>query len=117
MNCTVRGSWTAGSTLIGCLVVGMVILGLAGCSSMKVVTDYSDGIDFMAYETFAYTDSNQNLSTVHPLNHRRIVDAIKGEMGEEGFVEVDADPDVYVTYYASTDQQIVLNTTGRCIIR
>jgi len=89
-----------------------VLLMLSGCSSMKVTTDWSESTDFDRFETFMYKDSDQNLSSANPLNHRRVVDAINREMIAEGFLEVAENPDVFVTYYAAIDEQIVLNSTN-----
>ena len=97
----------------GLMVLGLAVLGmLTGCSSMKVVTDYSEAVDFNQFRTFKYVNSNQNLASANQLHHRRVVDAINREMVVEGFVEVDADPDVFVTYFAGVDKQVILNTTG-----
>ena len=103
----------SGPMVLGLLVLLMpALLMLSGCSSMKVTTDWSESADFDRFETFIYKDSDQNLSSANPLNHRRVIDAINREMVAEGFVEVDENPDVFVTYYAGIDEQIVLNSTS-----
>ena len=52
------------------------------------------------------------LNDTSPLTHRRIVNAIRGEMVSAGLAEVDSDPDLYVTYYGDVDKSTVIMTTG-----
>ncbi len=84
---------------------------LAGCSSMRVWTDYGEGVDFAEFQTFQYRDSDTNLASSSPLVHQRIVATIEREMAASGLDRVDADPDVFVSYYASTTEQLQFNTT------
>jgi hypothetical protein len=46
-----------------------------------------------------------------PLAHQRIVNAIKSGMTTSGFIEVDENPDVFVNYNGSVDQQLRFDTT------
>jgi len=100
------------------LVNGMIILSLAvlalmtACSSMKIATDYSEETDFKQFSTFKYVDSDQNLAATYNLQHQRVVEAIKQEMVSEGYSEVATNPDVFVTYFAGIDKQVILHSTG-----
>ena len=90
----------------------LVVLVLsAGCSSMKVTTDYSEAADFGTLTTFQYQEGDQTIADTNQLVHGRIVGAIKRAMEANGFTEVDSNPDVHVTYYGEETQQVVLNTT------
>ena len=93
--------------LIFCLAAGL----LFGCSSTRVITDFAEGTDFSAFRTFEYRDSPNNLAVSSPLIHQRIVNAIRSEMLNSGLREVTKDPDVFVTYHGSTQQQIQFQTT------
>jgi hypothetical protein len=84
---------------------------LVGCSSLRVTTDYAEGTEFSNFRTFAYRDSDHSVAVSSPLAHRRIVNAIKQGMTSSGLAEVDENPDVYVTYYGSTDRQTHFHTT------
>ena len=90
------------------MVVGL----LAGCSTMTVVTDYSESADFSRFKTFQYKETDMTIADTNPLAHRRIVDTIRQEMIANGLTEVDSDPDVYVTYYGKVKEQIILNSTN-----
>ena len=91
---------------------GLIILGLlAGCSTMKVVTDYSESVDFSRFKTFQYKETDMTIADTNPLAHRRIVSAIRQEMIASGLTEVDSDPDVYVTYYGKVNERIILHSS------
>lgn len=94
------------------LTYALILLTLAvGCSSMSVQTDFAQDVDFSEFKTFRYDESDSSLATSSPLAHQRIVAAIRQEMTASGFSEVDADPDLHVTYYAATAQQVQFQTT------
>jgi hypothetical protein len=94
------------------ILLGAISLALlVGCSSVRVNTDYAAGTDFSAYQTFRYQDSDDSVADSDPLAHQRIVEAIRRGMFGAGLAEVEADADVFVTYRASTDQQLRFDTT------
>ncbi len=84
---------------------------LVGCSSVQVTTDSAEGTDFSAFRTFQYRDSTNSLAVSSPLSHQRIVNAIRRGMLSSGLSEVQENPDVFVTYYGSLDQQTHFQTT------
>lgn len=89
----------------------MLLTLVVGCSSMSVQTDFSQDVDFSEFKTFKYEDSDTSLATSAPLAHGRIVAAIRREMSASRFSEVDTDPDLHVTYYGATNQQVQFQTT------
>ncbi|HAB14927.1 MAG TPA: DUF4136 domain-containing protein [Verrucomicrobiota bacterium] len=84
---------------------------LVGCSSPRVTTDFAEGTSFSGFRTFQYKDSTNSLAVSSPLSHQRIVNAIRAGMISSGFIEVEVNPDLFVTYYGSTDQQTHFHTT------
>ena len=91
--------------------LGVIALGLLiGCSSTSVHTDYSVDADFSKFRTFEYRDSANTVERTAPLAHQRIVAAIREGMTSSGLTEVESNPDVFVTYYGSTDQQLQFST-------
>jgi hypothetical protein len=95
------------SILLLSLLVGLLV----GCSSTRVTTDSAEGTDFSAFRTFQYRDSSNTLAVSSPLSHQRIVTAIRHGMINSGLIEATADPDLFVTYYASTERETHFNTT------
>lgn len=93
-------------------ILAVIALGLlAGCSSINVNSDYSVDADFSQFETFQYRGSSNTVEAAAPLAHQRIVDAIRTGMRSSGLTETDGEPDVYVSYYGSTDDEIRFTTT------
>ena len=90
----------------------LTLLILSGCSTMNVVTDYSEQANFTKFHTFQYQESSNTFADTSPLAHQRIVDGIKDEMTAAGFREANADPDLYVTYYGEKNETIELQTIG-----
>ena len=93
------------------LLATMMVVLMAGCSTMSVNTDYSVDADFSQYRTFQYQRSGNDVEATNPLVHQRIVNAVREAVANAGFEEVDSDPDVYVTYHGSTNQQLRFDTT------
>ena len=64
-----------------------MILGLAaGCSSMRINTDYSEAADFSAFRTFQFKETDDSFAGINQLVHQRIVDTLTQEMKAEGFI-------------------------------
>lgn len=87
-----------------CLLLPAVV----GCD--KVQVDYDKDAPFSSYKTYMWADGN-DVDEINELVHRRIVAAIDEQMRLEGFQQVQSDPDVYVTYHATFEDQMVVDTT------
>lgn len=97
------------TSLLICLLATVVFA--TGCSSLRITTDHADGVDFSAFETFKYRESETSLARSNQLVDQRIVEALRREMTASGLSEVESGADVFVTYYGSTSESIRLNTT------
>ena len=89
----------------------LLVLGLAGCSSMTVNHDWAREADFSKYKTFQYKATEGNIADSNPLGDQRLVAGIKREMTAKGFTEASSNPDVYVTYHGEDKEGISLDTT------
>ena len=91
----------------------LVVLGLAATPALaqKVTVDYAKSFDFKSVKTFQYTDT-KDTNAKNELVDGRIKDAIVRELTEGGLKQVDANPDIYVTYHYSSKDDTVYNTTG-----
>ena len=95
-------------------VLGLVIvLGLAATPAMaqKVTIDYAHDFDFKAVKTFQYIDTKDS-NVKNELMADRIEEMIKKEMREGGTVEVQSDPDLYITYHVTSQENTRYNTTS-----
>lgn len=81
---------------------------MVGCD-LKTVVDYDRNADFSQITTYAWAD--QEHPEVSDLTHRRIVDAVNAQLIHNGLSEVDADPDVYITYHGGRAEKVSVNTT------
>lgn len=80
---------------IGFLLIVLEVVFSSCGSSLKVSTDYDKTIDFKKYKTFSVYDLKQT-GSVNPANADRIVNAIKKQMKEKGFVEDTQNPDIHI---------------------
>ena len=77
----------------------------------KIYIDFDKAYDFDKPNTFAWAETaDTSVKTANPLMHSRIVNALEHYLTQGGLIEVNEDPDIYVTYHASTDQETRLNT-------
>jgi len=100
---------------IGILAVSALLM--AGCASVKVVTDSKAGTDFSQFTTyqvihFAPEEAQQNQNfRLNQLNRDRVDAAINRNADARGMREVESDPDVLLLY--ATDVNIEQSYTSR----
>jgi len=91
--------------LTSILTLAMVLI-VASCSPVKVVTDQDRSVDFSAYKTYHFLgwqdDSDQIL---RDLDKKRIHDAFKGEFAARGMELVESDGDLAVSLFIVVDQK------------
>lgn len=95
-------------------LVGLVLfLGLAATPALaqKVVIDYAHDFDFEPVKTFQYVNTEET-NPQDTLMADRIVGAVKRELGETGLTEVQENPDLFVTYHVTTEENQMLTTTS-----
>lgn len=91
---------------------------LAGCSTVKVHTEYDPTAKFAQYETYAWNPTpagpDQVATARDPAVRAMVVAAIDREMARKGLVKVepDADPSFIVTALGSAQRQIEVNNYG-----
>jgi len=75
----------------------IVLIVMAGCSGIRVSTDYDRKVDFSKYRTFNFSKEVDKVS-LNDLNRRRLKDAITHEMNLRGY-QVSETPDVLVNAF------------------
>lgn len=79
--------------------------------AQKPQIQWNEAYDWDSVETFAWQDTPESsLEEANPFMHSRIVAAIEFELTEGGLTEVSSDPDIYVTYHASSEDRVRLTT-------
>jgi hypothetical protein len=89
-----------------------VAVALAGCSSMRIRTEYDTSAQFAAYKTYAWLAAAPGPEEAPPIRdpavHARVVEAVDREMGKKGLVRttLDAAPDFFVTVHGWSRNRI-----------
>ena len=94
--------------------LGLVfVLALAATPAMaqKVTIDYAHDFDFSAVKTFQYVETKDS-DIKNELMADRITTMFKKELAEGGLKEVTENPDIYVTYHATSKENTSYNTTS-----
>jgi len=79
------------------ILPAILVIVLAGCSAVKVSTDYDKKADFTKYKTFNFSKGIDKVS-MNELNRRRLKDAITVEMNAKGY-QVASSPDVLINVF------------------
>lgn len=91
----------------------LAIILSAPALAAKPQIQWDPAYDFAAVGTFQWqTPPESSLADSDPFLHSRIVNAIEYELTQYGLTEVQADPDVFVTYHASTETNVRLQSTS-----
>jgi hypothetical protein len=90
----------------------MVALAIAlPAAAQKVNIDYAHEYDFSKVKTFQYVESEEATARTEMMDDR-IVSAITAKLTAGGLRAVTANPDVFVTYHLSSQENTVYSTTG-----
>lgn len=91
----------------------LLVLIALPASAQKIHVDYDRSADFESYRTFAWAgDADESLASESPLMHSRLKNAIEFQLTTAGLSEDTADPDLYVTYYTDSQEEVQFSTTG-----
>ena len=96
------------------VLIVIVLVMIAGpVFAQQIHIDYDQDYDGSGIKTFAWAETSKtSVAEANPLLHSRILNGIEYYLTLGGAREVENNPDVYVTYHASTRDQVVLNTTS-----
>jgi hypothetical protein len=91
----------------------LIVLGLAASPvlAQKVTIDYAHDYDFSGAETFQYINTEES-NAGNPMMADRIESLIKAKMIAGGATEVTTNPDLFITYHITTEQQTSYTTTS-----
>jgi len=91
----------------------LIILGLAATPSFaqKVNIDYAHDFDFSGPETFQYVNTEESNAS-NPMMADRIESMIKAKLKAGGATEVTENPDLFITYHVTSEQQTSYTTTS-----
>ena len=85
-----------------------ILIAMSGCSSsMQVSTDYDRAANFSAVKTYSWREGTK---LPNPLMHDRLVAAVNAQLAAKGLQQVDSGGDMTVTYHASADETMDIQT-------
>lgn len=97
-----------GKSLAAALVLGTIAF---SAQAQKPQIQWNNNYNFDAVNTFAWQDTpDTSLEERNPFMHSLIKNSIEAELATSGLTEVDANPDVWVNYHASTTTDVQLRT-------
>ena len=80
--------------------------------AQKIYIDYDKDYDGSNNKTFAWSETKEtSLADTEPSLHSLIINTIAGYITASGVEQVDSDPDVYVTYHGSSEEELTVDTT------
>jgi hypothetical protein len=79
--------------------------------AQKVTIDYARDFDFKGVETYQYVETEDS-NVKNQLMADRVTSMLKKELAEGGLKEVTGDPDIYVTYHFTSQENTSYNTTS-----
>ena len=81
------------------LTLAIILMAVVPCFAQKVNVDSAEGVDFAKYRTYQYQNGTPVPS---PLMDQRVIAAIEYHLAMKGIEKVDSNPDLVVTYHASS---------------
>jgi hypothetical protein len=94
-------------------IVALAAFAAAPAFAAKPQIQWDEAYDFSTIKTFAWdAHPETSLEAKNPFMHSRVVAAIEYELTAVGLTKVQANPDVFVTYHTSTEQQVRVNSTS-----
>ena len=85
------------------------VLLAAGCSGISTTTDFDPAVDFSAFSTYDWIDSQGQIDNITSSRIRTSVDAA---MAERGFNQSSSDPDLAVSYQVTSAERRSFNTVN-----
>ena len=88
--------------------IGAVLL-VSACSGISTSTDYDPAVDFTAFSTFTWIDSEGQVDNITSSRVRQSVDAA---MTAKGFTQSSSNPDVAVSYQVTSAERSSFTTVN-----
>ena len=79
--------------------------------AQTVTVDYAHDFDFESVKTFQYVDTPDS-NVDNSMMDERIGQMILKELKEGGLQQVESDPDIYITYHSTSQENTSYNTTS-----
>jgi hypothetical protein len=97
-------------------LAALLLLGLIGCSGIKVSTDHNQEFDFSGFRTYGWMAGKPDILRDPLIDtallDRRVKRAVESELSVRGYTKTEADPDFFVSYHFGTESQVDVSSCG-----
>ncbi|WP_419212553.1 DUF4136 domain-containing protein [Maribacter sp. X9] len=83
----------------------LLLVLIASCSSVRVLSDYDQKANFTGYTSYAFYKTGIDKAQISDLDKKRILRAIESEMSSRGFVKSE-DPDLLVSIFTKEQERV-----------
>ena len=93
----------------------LLFVGLWGCSSVTIESDYDPKIDFSQYKTYAWYKGEtppEDALAKNPLAKKRIMATVDYVMDKKGFKKVNENPDLVLIVHGGMKEKMQVHQTG-----
>lgn len=83
-----------------------LIVIFAGCSSLKVNSDFDKDVDFNSFRSFSFLEwSKENVSLIGDFDAQRIINGVKAQMLDRGYYYQEIGGDMSISLYVVVSQE------------
>jgi hypothetical protein len=94
------------------VIAALFLLVAAPSFAQKVYIDYDKDANFDNFKTYNWVKTEESsVKDGSPLMHSRMVNAIEYYLNKGGLIEVEDNPDLFVTYHTNSKEEVQLNTS------
>ena len=93
------------------ILIGIVVWGLAACSSIDVITDYDPGYDYAKLKTFSWVP-NPNIKSENALFEKRFQKIMAEDLAKKGIALDEANPDFLIAYHSDVQRKVDITNWG-----
>ena len=83
----------------------LLLMLIASCSSVQVLSDYDQKANFNGYTSYAFYKTGIDKAQISDLDKKRILRAIEAEMSSRGFVKSE-NPDLLVSIFTKEQERV-----------
>lgn len=104
--------------VLAILLSALALVGLSGCATMSVNTDYDKEVDFAQYKTFDWIKQTPKIPPRRRIDatllDKRIRDAVEAELSFKGYERVrqGSKPDFLIAYHIGAQNKVDVSTYG-----
>jgi len=101
------------------LILPLLAISLAGCSSMTVKYDFIPDTEFKTYQTYAWAQLEDQTDKVNhrqfgnnPLNYQRVQHAVDNHLQARGYFKDESNPNFLVAVHGGVEDRVNIATYG-----